>query len=226
VLILKHVSFALQVECKKAQPKEVMLPANLAKTRAAGRGAYGELLMLNPSLPSLAAAAAYRYSPYTIPSSVAASLSGNANNTNLSNNAAAAASVLPSPSVHHGLTPSAMITAAAASNAFQYSRPHAASSSLYSMDMVHAVAAASAAAAAASGGGIGGSASMGAGALLGGHANVAGYKRAMAAAAAAAAVAAGVNRGPPGLTYSMSDLMGLQGLDVSSMYHAIPTMGL
>uniref|UniRef100_A0A1B6FBZ6 RRM domain-containing protein n=1 Tax=Cuerna arida TaxID=1464854 RepID=A0A1B6FBZ6_9HEMI len=27
------------VECKKAQPKEVMLPANLAKTRAAGRGA-------------------------------------------------------------------------------------------------------------------------------------------------------------------------------------------
>ncbi|KDR12706.1 RNA-binding protein Musashi-like protein Rbp6, partial [Zootermopsis nevadensis] len=26
------------VECKKAQPKEVMLPANLAKTRAAGRG--------------------------------------------------------------------------------------------------------------------------------------------------------------------------------------------
>uniref|UniRef100_A0A1Y1N9J3 RRM domain-containing protein n=1 Tax=Photinus pyralis TaxID=7054 RepID=A0A1Y1N9J3_PHOPY len=28
------------VECKKAQPKEVMLPANLAKTRAAGRGTY------------------------------------------------------------------------------------------------------------------------------------------------------------------------------------------
>lgn len=206
-----------------------MLPANLAKTRAAGRGAYGELLMLNPSLPSLAAAA-YRYSPYTIPSSVAASLSGNAN-TNLSNNVAAAASALPTPSVHHGLTPSAMAAAAAASSALypHHSRPHATSSTLYGMDMVQAVAAASAAAAAASGaasGCVGGSAGMGAGALLGGHTSVAGCKRAMAAAAAAAAVAAGVNRGPPALTYSMSDLMGLQGLDVSSMYHAIPTMGL
>ncbi|KAG5330362.1 MSIR6 protein, partial [Acromyrmex charruanus] len=32
------------VECKKAQPKEVMLPANLAKTRAASRGAYGDVM--------------------------------------------------------------------------------------------------------------------------------------------------------------------------------------
>ncbi|KAE8745199.1 hypothetical protein FOCC_FOCC008090 [Frankliniella occidentalis] len=40
------------VECKKAQPKEVMLPANLAKTRAAGRGAYGEY-SVEMDLPSL-----------------------------------------------------------------------------------------------------------------------------------------------------------------------------
>src|SRR5699024_7118306 len=57
-----------QVECKKAQPKEVMLPANLAKTRAAGRGAYGELLMLNPSHVGAGnAASALRYAPYPIP---------------------------------------------------------------------------------------------------------------------------------------------------------------
>lgn len=58
------------MECKKAQPKEVMLPANLAKTRAAGRGAYGELLMLNPGnavAGTTVATSAIRYAPYPIP---------------------------------------------------------------------------------------------------------------------------------------------------------------
>ncbi|KPJ01758.1 RNA-binding protein Musashi-like Rbp6 [Papilio xuthus] len=51
------------VECKKAQPKEVMLPANLAKTRAAGRGAYGELL---GSALAAGGGAGVRYAPYPV----------------------------------------------------------------------------------------------------------------------------------------------------------------
>ncbi|XP_076303671.1 RNA-binding protein 6 isoform X7 [Lasioglossum baleicum] len=46
------------VECKKAQPKEVMLPANLAKTRAANRGAYDFMWSLG-ALPDSFPAAAY-----------------------------------------------------------------------------------------------------------------------------------------------------------------------
>ncbi|XP_055687927.1 RNA-binding protein Musashi homolog Rbp6 isoform X3 [Lutzomyia longipalpis] len=46
------------VECKKAQPKEVMLPANLAKTRAAGRGTYDFMWSLG-TLPDGFPAAAY-----------------------------------------------------------------------------------------------------------------------------------------------------------------------
>lgn len=50
------------MECRKAQPKEVMLPANLAKTRAAGPGAYGELLML-----TTASTSALRFALYPLP---------------------------------------------------------------------------------------------------------------------------------------------------------------
>jgi len=59
-----------QVECKKAQPKEVMLPANLAKTRASTRGAsYGEFILIPAIGPAAAHAAptSIRYTPYAIP---------------------------------------------------------------------------------------------------------------------------------------------------------------
>lgn len=47
-----------------------MLPANLAKTRAAGRGTYGELLMLNPTpgpVTSGGTGGSFRYAPYPLP---------------------------------------------------------------------------------------------------------------------------------------------------------------
>ncbi|XP_044733869.1 RNA-binding protein Musashi homolog Rbp6 isoform X4 [Chrysoperla carnea] len=47
------------VECKKAQPKEVMLPMNLAKTRATGRGGAYDFMWSLGALPDGFPAAAY-----------------------------------------------------------------------------------------------------------------------------------------------------------------------
>ncbi|KAK6638319.1 hypothetical protein RUM44_008748 [Polyplax serrata] len=151
-----------KVECKKAQPKEVMLPANLAKTRAAGRGAYGELVRLTPSNPSggpsLAAAptATYRYTPYPLPAS----------------------------SSHHtvaGVTmPIVPVVTAPTTPTFQYAPVY---------DVTNAVQAAQS------------------------------VKRAFA-------VAMRPQPATPTLSYSMTDLLGVQGLDVGAVYPIPAAVGL
>lgn len=49
-----------------------MLPTNLAKTRAAGRTAYGELVVLSggPSTSNVGAASSLRYAPYPLPATI------------------------------------------------------------------------------------------------------------------------------------------------------------
>lgn len=161
-----------QVECKKAQPKEVMLPANLAKTRAAGRGAYGELVMV--ATPPTT----YRYAPYPLPSAAAAAAA------HVHAHAAAAATAA---TPHHLLTPIAVTATPSAAATYQYATAPTAAA-VY--DVKRALAAAAAA-----------------------------YRPHPAAAVAAASRAAT-------LTYSMSDLLGVQGLDMGAMYHPIQTIGL
>nr|CAH7760680.1 unnamed protein product [Callosobruchus chinensis] len=95
-----------------------MLPANLAKSRAAGRGAYGELLMLQaaaaaaaagggtPAVPS--AASALRYAPYPPPAALPAAVALHQHHPHHHPNpqlqyAAAAAAAAAAASVNHPL---------------------------------------------------------------------------------------------------------------------------
>jgi hypothetical protein len=176
-LVFFSFSFLLlhiQVECKKAQPKEVMLPANIAKTRTAGRGTYGELVVLSGAPPgSLGAVgtptATLRYTPYPLPA--------------MTNQQAAAttAHILP------------LQATSAAPQIIQYATH---SSQLYDASMP--------------------------------------YKRFYAASAAASMRPHHPNlqpqRAAPTLTYQLGDLLSVQGLDVSALYHHHPlqtaTIGL
>lgn len=130
-----------------------MLPANLAKTRAAGRGAYGELLVLNAGpLTGGGAASALRYAPYPVPATLPQALGPSAH----------AAAALPVAAI--AVAPATPL--------------HYASAALY---------------------------------------DVAGCKRVFATSAAALRPHL-AHRGPPALTYSMSDLLGVQGLDIPAVY--------
>jgi hypothetical protein len=55
-----------------------MLPANLAKTRTAGRGTYGELVVLSggPSSSLGASGQAVRFTPYPLPATITAAAAG------------------------------------------------------------------------------------------------------------------------------------------------------
>ena len=85
-----------------------MIPATLARGRGIARG-YGELLMLNPGVPSLTA---YRYSPYTVPSSAAAALAAVAASPATSASAARAPPTLPLTSLSLPTSTKVSITSA------------------------------------------------------------------------------------------------------------------
>lgn len=157
---LTFVFFLFQVECKKAQPKEVMLPANLAKTRAAGRGAYGELLMLNPGnavTGTTVTSSAIRYAPYPIPVS---------------------ANIPVATATGHATIP---IIAVAPAPLHYASAAAAAAAAVYDVTGT--------------------------------------CKRVYAAPAAALRP---MPRPTPALTYSMNDLLAIQGLDIPTLYTNIP----
>ena len=168
----------MQVECKKAQPKEVMLPANLAKTRTAGRGTYGELVVLSggPSSSLGASGQAVRYTPYPLPATITAAAAAAAAAGHQQAAATTTTHILPlstNPTPIIQYTPSAA-TAVGAST-----------SNLYD------------AAAAVS------------------------YKR-LLAATAAASLRSQHRPTTATLTYPLGDLLSVQGLDLSGLYH-IPT---
>lgn len=203
--------FFPQVECKKAQPKEVMLPANLAKTRTAGRGTYGELVVFSGG-PAGAGPAGVG------PSSSAAA-------------ATAAAATHHPQHPHHSATAVSSSAAAAAaareliSAPLRYAPYPLPASALAANQQAQAAAAAAAAVAATT------HILPGAPSLIqyaNGQSLLADltYKRLLAANAAAAAsmrphhaqMVHNQPRATATLTYPIGDLLSAQGLDLSALY--------
>lgn len=158
-----------------------MLPANLAKTRAAGRTAYGELVVLNPGSSTAATvgapSASLRYAPYPLPASIAGQQSHHHQQHHQTAHIIPIAT--PTPSI------------------FQYTSPQ---QTLYDA------------------------------------AAVLSYKRLLAATAAAslrthshqhpaAHVATSTPRATATLSYPLSELLSLQGIDVPALY-GLPTATL
>lgn len=192
------------MECKKAQPKEVMLPANLAKTRAAGRTAYGELVVLSggagPSALSTVGGApsanSVRYTPYPLPATVTSQQQHHQQHQT--------AHIIPiaSPSqsiLQYTTSPQHALYDAAA--AVSYKRLLAATAAAATLRSHHHAAS-----------------------LHAHHQPAASHSTSLAAAAAAAGAHP---RATATLTYPLSELLGLQGLDVSALY-GLPaaTLGL
>lgn len=146
-----------------------MLPANLAKTRTAGRGTYGELVVLSggPSGSLGASGQALRYTPYPLPATLSAAAAGHQQAAATTTTHILPLSSNPTPIIQY--TPAVGAT----------------TSNLYD-----------AAAAAVS------------------------YKRLLAATAAASLRSQ--HRPTATLTYPLHDLLGVQGLDLATLYQ-IPT---
>lgn len=156
-----------------------MLPMNLAKTRATGRGgAYGELLMLHPGTAGTTTASiplsAYRYTPYSIPTISQTQVS----QTNHPHQTTIPAALAAAAGLNH-LNAQHVVPMGHSSGLLHYSPSHAAvTAALYDMTC----------------------------------------KRALAALRPAV-------RPPNNLTYSVSDLLNVSGLELAQTY-GIPAMSL
>jgi len=100
------------VECKKAQPKEVMLPVNIAKGKSVSRS-LGELLMMAPGsgvLQTIPPLTSLRYSPYSVPHNMSISQNSLSNSPPLSTQTLCAPSMVSAMPVNGPMGSTALQT--------------------------------------------------------------------------------------------------------------------